>query len=1704
MKNKLMFAALAAMAVAALGSATGLICTVRAVREFERKNGVRILFPKSEKRSSEKAKEEGHFAKYTAKEGEDIVSIAIQFAVSPSQIRKLNGYGEGHAIKPGDVVLLPLSSETEAAPAPRGARADATQKPATSPRKTAPSPMKVTKVAYDGKTEVEVFLSERPDMENARRYVEVAPLKEGAFGLRYRAYGNEPRLVVTGDFAHRTNVTLRIRKGLPVYGGAQADPTGARSLAKDFVHVFQRNDLDPRVAFADKGRYLPPMGSRSISVESVNVSKIHTEIRRVEPSNIVQMLAREEDVYSRHNNYDWREGSQGADTEDTGELADEAVVKTVECANRLNEKSKTAIPVTVDDGGPANGIYLVTVRDGGRPRRFRCYWDSKNKENPNRYRVVCLTDLGLSVRQSGGETGVWVTSLKTGRPVRGCRIEAFSTANIKVATGETGSDGWCNLNRIAKGEPFVVVARTAEDMSFIALRDSMKVDETDENGERPDYLGDGDCTAFLWTERGIYRHDEKIFIHGILRNGKRVAPKPFPIDVSLSSPANDLFLRKTLMPDSNGAFFAETFSVPADQPSGSWTFRVATPGKNGRVLGYTEVKVEEFAPPQIRVKVDIPTNAAPQAFCFDVSAEHLFGGPARLLACEGAVVFEDVPFAPKGWEKFKFGNDDLGLNPCFRRLETTALDAAGKATLSAPIWKDAGLPKAAVRATGQGVVFEDGGRPATARASKTCHYYPFYIGATLPGWLKLPESGCPEISIACVMPDGRRLGEGKALKAKVERVDTIHAYRETSNGWHTWDSERVRTVVLEDVEITTSPDGDTTFSLPLREDGEYVLTVTDPLSQSSFGRTFYLSGDDDDGDDEVRTSLGDPTKISIQTDKSFYRVGEIPKLMVKSPFAGYALVSIMRDRAVYTHVLEMTNATSFVSLPPVDIAWAPSVDVTLSVVQSVADNARHLAVRAHGEAVIAVRPLEDETTVRLGAEVKTGLSGGGSLVTVDIDARGAVATGTVAVVTVVDEGINLLTDEPTPDPVAYLATPRRAEHPLFDLYGRILPVLGEDVRKGGVKTGGGFGAEMLGRVSPVPTRRFKPLAQWNSAVHLTNGTGRAVFRLPEFAGEVRVTAVAYSDRATGAASIRRKVSPKIVMQPDAPRFAAPGDRFVVTLPLHNRSGAFAEVEWNIDDAGGTARLADGASTNICRTLSAPAAPGQMKIQFRVSGCGETHEETLELPIRPAAPWRDTCGTLRLAPGEKRRFDAPSAFARHAVTVSGSPLGELVSALEWLSDYPHGCLEQTSSRIFPLVTAGGILNAVGSGAATNRAEYVAAGVKRVASMIRQNDFVMWPDCNYPPWDREVSLYAAHFLVEAEKAGHKLNATARSQVMKFLRGWAMSTNVAVSAYACHTLALAGAPEKDRMLRLYDSAKALSPLTRARLARAFALSGDPARADALLSSMHTPSSVKEAAFATLAILERNPSDERLPQLVGYLATKRDPATFNWGTTESNAHALLAIGAYYRHNPPRAGTPRVRVATDGKPPIELGNRQSAKADSGWMSAENVGDGEAFVSWRTQTLPPAESVTNESSGITITREFLKSDWLPADMDKLARGDLLIARLTIESDARREIADLVIEDLFPGAFEPVHREITPEGWRKSGGADWVMRSDARDDRMLVFSKKFKLEANGKVEFYYPVRVVSAGDFVLPGPSVEGMYAPSLHARRAPGRVVVGR
>ena len=1598
----------------------------------------------------------------------------------------------------GGAGVSPAQKEEE----PTAPKADT---PAAPP---SPPEMKVLGVEYDGDSILDIHLSERPDMDVVRNYVEVSPLVEGVAGFSYRARRNyetdefEPHLRVSGEFAYRTNVTVLVRRGLPLYDKGR-DPSAAGSLAEDWTYTFRRKDAEPYVKFVSDGRYLPPGGMRAVAVEAMNVSNVYAEVRRVEPRNVVQLLARDEGVY----NMAWRDG---VDREDTGELAGECETNMLRCVNRVNAKETLTLPIAMGDGGPGRGVFLVAIRNGDFPRRDWTYWNSDEVRNPNKYRLVCVSDLGLSVRTAGDSVGVWVTSLTTGRPVAGAWVEVYSTANIKVAEGRADGNGWCMTRRVAKGEPFAVVALSpdADDMTFMALRNSMEVDETYPDGARDAYLATNECAAFVWTERGIYRHGEKVLLNVVLRDGTGAAPRPFPVEIVLRSPQGADYSRVTLKPDERGLLSYEKFSVPAEQPSGVWTFAVKTPGEDGRLLGERDVKIEEFAPPQIRVGVSAGEGQAPSNFAFAVSAEHLYGGPARSLAVEGAVVFEDVPFAPERWKGFRFGNDDLGLKPSFRRLGRSVLDGDGRASFDAPLWADRGLPKAAVRATAQGTVFEDGGRPATARRSVILHHYPLYVGATLPEWVRKPEAGPARFSVVCVSPDGVPLAEGRKLSMKIERIDTVYSYRRGENGWSTWDATRVRTPCVDAVDVETSADGPVEIDLPLAECGEYALTLSDAESGASFGRTFYLS---DWGDEAVRAPLANPTEVTIRPDKAFYRPGETPRLIVKSPFVGHAMLGVFRDGWVHARVLALTNATCEVELPEAAAAWAPNVDVTISVVQGAEAGSKHLAVRAHGETTVAVRRPENEYEVDLDAVVDASCDGGAK-VEVFVFAEGADVEGAVATVTVVDEGINILTGEETPDPIGFFSSPRTANHPLHDLYGRLLPVLGDSLRANGVKTGGGFGAEMLGRVSPVPTRRFKPLALWQTDVPLEDGRAKAAFSLPEFVGEVRVTAVVCSSRAAGAKSVQRKVTPRLVIQPDAPRFVAPGDEFEIALPVSNRSGEAGEAAYAVEASGevelerveGVLRLEKDGSTNVFLRAKAKGV-GQGVVRFSATGFGERHSSDIELPVRPAVAWRETAGVVRIEPGGERTLPGAEGPSRREVTASGSSVAELAAAREWLADYPHGCLEQTTSRIFPLVAAGGVLNSVGSRKEGGRADYVAAGVRRVESMVRANDFTMWPDCNYAPWDREVSIYAAHFLVEAEKAGTALNQAARKKVMGMLGKWAMSTNDTESAYSCLALALAGEPEKDRMLRLYDRSAELRLLSRARLALAFASTGDRPRAESLLSNASSPDSVKEAAFALMALLEIDPDDARIPPLVAYLTERRDGERFSWGTTCENAHALVALGEYYRRHPAKGGAPRVAVAEGSGEAATLGERESRRFDGGGeLRLVNAGEADAFVSWKALTLPDPASVAEESSGISVARRFLTPEGEPADMDGLSRGDMLVVELRVSCDDTRTLSDLVVEDLFAGAFEPIHSPLDPTrfAWCARTGPDWVMRSDARDDRMLVFSKRFVLEKGNEARFFYPVRVVSAGSFALPGPSVEGMYAPSLRARGAAGRVVV--
>ncbi len=1547
----------------------------------------------------------------------------------------------------------------------------------TVPVRTSHHEMKVEKFeSYDNR--VELRLSEEPDMAVVKEYVTVDPAPDGglsfSFSRNYDYWTRDyrPHLMIVGDFAYRTNLTLCVRKGLPIFGMTSSSNVVVEALQKDYVHTFRRSDERPSVEFADEGRYLPPIGKRTLKIESMNIATVNVKISRIPDGNIVPMLALEERAYR-----DIRRSYWGNAEEFVNDLTTFVSTNSIPMKNVLNTSENAFVSLDETNKISSNGAFLVALYGSGAKGEF---------VDASAFRVVCVSDLALTVRKTKSKYLVWVTSFTSGRPVKDVDVTLYSKANIPVAKGRTGVDGLCEILKISGDEPFAVVADRADgtDTSFMAIYPSSLVNENFASGFRPAYLEENEVSAFAWTERGIYRHGEKIFFHALLRNGDFAAPKAMPVEILVKRPGGRVYFRKTVLSDECGAVFLDEVGIPDGQPSGSWIFELKIPGADGLVLAKRTVKIEDFAPPQIRTKVQADKSLKPGDFAFEVSAEHLYGGPAAGLMCDGAVVFEDAPFAPADWKGWRFGDANRALKPNFRMLNKTTLDGGGKAKIFAPLFKDTGLPAAAIRATVQGTVFEDGGRPATSRDTAILHYYPYYIGTTLKNWVKLPDDGVIEMSVACVAPDGKRFGEPKNLTATLIRIDNVYTY-ESRGSVSSWKCERVRTTVAEDLKVATKADGDALFKLPALACGDYELEIADADSEVKYSSTFYAS---DWGDESVRASLGNPSSVTLTADKNFYRPGDKPKIRVKSPFTGKALLGVFREDMIYTEVIELTNATTEIELRSLDAKCAPGIDVSLSVVHGVSPKMNHLAARAHGEIALSVRRAENEIDVKVDAKRS------GRKLDVTLEAPGAAT----AVVTVVDEGINILTGEKTPDPIAAFCSLREGEKYLYDLYNRLLPVADEGaLGASGLKTGGDAGAHLLGRVSPVGSRRFKPLSIWSRNVPVENGRAAVRFELPEFAGEVRVTAVAYSKTAVGAASGRFKVAPKLVVQPDAPRFAAPGDEFTVTLPMTNRSGKDGEAAYKIytifDGKSENAKpfqageifIGKDCTKTLPFTVKAPEKPGHIRLVFETSGLGESHRHEIELPVRPATAWRATSGFEILRSGESFRLPkGEGEFSKFAYSVSEFPASELKDALEWLAGYPYGCLEQTVSRVFPLVAAGGVLNAFSSVEAANRAEYVEAGLRRVESMFVHSHFRTWPDCLYSEADKDLSLYAAHFIVEAVRSSDEFRFDNYKSLKGMLRDYARDASLPVSAYACHTLALADDPDKGRMYALYDSRSELDALARARLARAFLLTGDRSRAAELLSKNVVPTSIKEASFTLIALLELGGEDKRVGGLVKYLSSKRCKSRYSWGTTSDNAHAVLALAEYFRRMPASLGLSDVRE-TDGV-------------------AENFGSGTAFLSWMRLDLPGLDEAKAESNGLRIEREYFTAAGEKYDLSKAERGDFVIVRIAVSSDDGRETSDLVVEDLLPGAFEGVRSPIVPAvyGWMGADAHKWVLRHEMRDDRVIVFSDRFEMKKGERYCFHYPVRVVSAGTYALPGVSVEAMYNPELRASTKPGRIAV--
>lgn len=1488
-------------------------------------------------------------------------------------------------------------------------------------------------------------------------------------------------LRVTGPFAIGRSYTLVFKPGLRSRAGHRLEREVRRT-----VHIRYR---EPCVSLPLEGRYLAPEGDLLVPVLAVNTPYVESALARVLPQNLVQYAMREGGHYSGW----WRD--------DATALAQELMAREVVRTNRVtaarDEEQRLLLRLSDYGQGPVRGVYVLRV-------------DAPDTEP--RSRLVCVTDLGLSARSDGDAVTVWVTALRSGRPAPGARVDLYGRNNLLWAAGVSDEQGLVRLARRAdEGDPLLVLAQSADgrDLSVLPLTDSSAVEQRCEASRG--YPARGVCEAYVLCDRDIYRHGERVFVQALLRLADGKPPAPFPVVLHVVKPDGRTFKTVPAMPDALGVAVAEVV-MPEYLPSGTYTFALRLPGE-GAVLGERKVLVEAFVPPQTRVKLsELPAAVrVGEELAFTVSAAHLFGKPAAGLAVEASVMLSDAEFKPPAWEGFQFGDAERSVTSQPVTCPRQTLDGEGASAFSAKIGVE-GLPQARLRARVEATVTETGGRTVSARAVTAADPYPFYIGIAAGdgGGVRV---GVPRtVRLAAVRPDGTRQAERTPVRVRLEKVTWVSGLLKEPGGRHRWESERVKSTVAEAQAETGPEDADYTFTV--QSPGDYVVTFTEPVTQAASSWRFAASAD---GQADGAWSRESPDRVELVFDKETYRPGETARVQVRAPFAGQAWVTLSNDRLLENRVLALTNNTASLDWAVTE-AYAPSVAVSVSVVRPAVAESVWSAHRASGEALLRVLPPQRRLAVRVRPDAEVWRPTGQGRVQVSVaDSGGRPAAGAAVTVLAVDEGVCLLTGYETPDPYAYFLEARWGYLGFNDVYRSLMPITDEKVSGGASHTGGDGEGEMFKRLNPVAARRFKPLALWQANV-LTDAAGEVVatFELPEFAGELRLMAVAWDARAVGSGASSVKVKRKLVVQPDLPRFLAPGDCAAVEVALHNESGAACSARVSVrgdgpvtcDDTPREVPLAAGESRTMQVPVAATAQVGTAHVTVRVEGAGDVYEEPIELAVRPASALRVTDENLVVEPGGERVFEPPqgvlAASVRQTFFCSAQPAVNLLGALEYVTHYPYGCLEQTVSSALPLLALSGLegrLPTEGNTLAQEAPDRIRAALLRVLAMRRWNGFAMWPDV----WEDhpQATVYAAFFLVQAAQAGYVLPDGAVAEAVRMLRDRLPSDSVP-RAYVCHVLALAGQPDHGWALRLVERAEALTPEERFHLARALIRGGDVEKGREVLAQSRSVHGLREAAFALLAWLEIDPANPVVAACCQEIdkARRREG---HWGSTQDNALALLAMGAYLRVTPERPQTfAPTFVRADHSFARAATNAYvwALGAEEGGVTARlrNGGPGPMYVTRRVACVPLAATVGEADSGLRVRRKWLDGQGNPVDPATLRRGDLVIVRLTLDP-LGRTLRDLVVEELLPAGLEIENAKMASAGtlpWIKRDEAEWVLHSEARDDRLLLFSKPI---AEAQV-FHYAVRAVSPGEFVVPPVTASAMYDPDTFSRHGLSRVVI--
>lgn len=1336
---------------------------------------------------------------------------------------------------------------------------------------------------------------------------------------------------------------------------------------------------------------------------------------------------------------------------------------------------------------------------------------------------VLATDLGLMAQKAGENQWYFVTTnLITSKPAGDIQLELYSEQKQLLATLKTGSDGLAQWNNQTDNEVVYLVVKMGKMRNYMKLRKggAINISNFDVSGKQ---LPEG-IKGSLFAERGVWRPGDSLFVHFVMDDNRNPLPVSHPIIFELINSRGQT-AGKWVQSKTNGvSMYRFACATDDNAPTGNYRAQV----KVGNSFFTKTLRVESIIPNRLKINIDIPESGytySQAAQKSELKVNWLHGAPAAGLRANIRVNTSALPTSFKAFPNYTF--EDALMN--FKGEEVILLDADlddnGKIQFSPIVSTDRKSP--GTLQLGYNIrVFEQGGAFSSDRFTTTYKAFPFYAGIQSP---KKNVYGGLNAETDYVF---QTISVNDLGKPVANRSLTVDVYKVERDWWWQRSEENMGDFfnssyvkLFQHFDLKSTSSGTSAFKLNVKLDdrGQFLVKVTDKESGHTSTEVVYFgqTAEQSSSDFYDNTSV---SNLKLITDKTEYETGDEIKLNIPATEEGNVLISIENGFKVLSRkwIKAKGKDTEFKFKALKE--YAPNVYVRAVVIQPHDHSQNDLPIRMFG----IVRINVNDKNTHLKPVVNHPESVRPESV-VEVSVKEASGKPMEYCLALVDEGLLDLTRFKTPDIWPDFYTSEALGVMTWDIFDNVIGAYGGELES--VVTIGGDG-EAAGKGKPSKANRFKPMVRVLSPNFLAAGkVNKHRIAIPAYVGSCRIMVIASNiNGAYGNAESVMKVQAPLILLATLPRVLTPNE--TVKLPVNvfaNRlSSKQAQLKLSVS---GPVRVQGNTTQSVqfAKADDEQLAYFELKVNDKtgiakatieaVSG-NEKARQTIEIDIRtPNLPVTQFV-EKSLAKGQEWAMNLQTIGMEGSnsavLELSSMPPINLTARLNYLMNYPHGCVEQTTSAAFPQIFVSQLID-LPENKLKEMQSNVRIAIKRLANFqLSDGSFAYWPGLSKA--DEWSTSYVGHFLLEAQKAGYQVNSSVLDKWKKYQKNkanqWGQNNDKsrqyynddANQAYRLFTLALAQMPQSGAMNKLRESTT-LTSAAAWRLASTYAMMGQSAAAQSLISKAVSKGYAYDSWSYSYGSAERD--DAIVAETYVYLGQYTEAlkiirelskklSSDAYMSTQTTAYSLLAVNRYLQAQPGAKGL-NFDVSLNGKSSvyktekailtIELG----APSAKGWTGKFiNKSGGVVYARVINKGTPGTIEIKESASKINLSVDYVDAKGNSIDMNQIEQGKDFTAVLTVRNtNAGTNARNLALSALFPGAWEINNSRM--EANNLENQEEIFDYQDIRDDRVLTY---FSLAPGKSQTFRIKLNAAYVGRFYAPSISCEAMYDNSVFARSA--------